>query len=184
MDGAAAGSARTQVESELTRVQNALAVSEEATRKAEDKASRLASERVFLLLELGTRKDEVSAIWVKALKEKKAMKEAYEEGFEVIFNCGYGCCAFAHNICGSQLEVPDGMLDMSKPLSPKFFINPQCPPGAVPAEAASIDVYPGEVANVPEREAPATVLKMDNSEAGEHISTIEVGPGNELGFST
>ena len=36
MDVDAAGSARAKVESELARVQNALAVSEEARRKAED----------------------------------------------------------------------------------------------------------------------------------------------------
>ena len=58
-------------------------------------------EGVSLLLELETSKDEVSALQAQALKEKKAMKEAYEEGFDVIFNYGYGCCAFAHNICGS-----------------------------------------------------------------------------------
>ena len=112
------------MESKLARVQNALAVSEEARRKAEDEASRLATEGVSLLLELGTCKDEGSAIRVEALKEKKALEEAYEEGFDVIFNYGYGCCAFAHNICGSQPEVPDGMPDKSKLLSPEFFINP------------------------------------------------------------
>ena len=28
------------------------------------------------------------------------------------------------------------MLNTSKPLPPEFFVNPQCPPGAVPVEAA------------------------------------------------
>ena len=60
MDAHAAGSARAKVESELARVQYALAVSEEARRKAEDEASNLAVERVSLLLLLGTRKDEMS----------------------------------------------------------------------------------------------------------------------------
>ena len=87
-------------------------------RKAEDEANRLAVERVSLLLELGSCKDEMSAIRVEALKEKKALEEAYEDGFNVIFNYGYGYCAFTHGICGSQLEVPDGMPDMSKPLPP------------------------------------------------------------------
>ena len=67
----------------------------------------------------------MSVIWAEALKEKKALEEVYEEGFDVIFNYGYGCCAFAHNICGSQLEVPNEMPDTSKPLSPEFFINSQ-----------------------------------------------------------
>ena len=53
------------------------------------------------------------------------MREAYEGSLDLIFNYGYGCCAFAHNICGSYPEVPDGMLDTSKALSPEFFfINP------------------------------------------------------------
>ena len=90
----------------------------------EDEASRLAVEYVSLLLELGTSKDEVSTLQALALKKKKALDEAFEEGFNVIFNYGYGCCVFAHNICGSQLVVPDGMPDTSKTLSLEFFINP------------------------------------------------------------
>ena len=121
----------------------------------------------------------MSAIQAEALKEKKALEEVYEEAFNMIFKYGYGCCAFAHNICGSQPEVPDRMSDTSEPLSPEFFINPRCPPGDVPAEAASIHVCPGEVTNAQEREAPAAVLETDNSEAGEHLSAVRVGPGNE-----
>ena len=127
MDANVAGSARAKVEFELARVQNALAVSEEATRKAEDKASRLAIEQVSLLLKLGTSKDEVSALQAQALKEKKALEKAYEEGFDVIFNYGYDCCAFAHNIFGSQPVVLEGMPDTSKSLSLEFFINPRSP---------------------------------------------------------
>ena len=99
MDADAAGSAKTQVESKLVRVQNALMVLEEARWKAEDEASRLAIDRVSLLLELETSKDKVSTIREQALKEKKALEEAYEEGFDVIFNYGYDCCVFTHNIC-------------------------------------------------------------------------------------
>ena len=44
MDADAVGSAGAKVESELARVQNALAVAEEARRKAEDEASRLVVE--------------------------------------------------------------------------------------------------------------------------------------------
>ena len=66
--------------------------------------------------------DEVFTIRAEALKEKKALYEAYEEGFNVIFNYGYGCCAFAHNIFRSQPEVQNGMQDTSKPLSPEFFL--------------------------------------------------------------
>ena len=90
-------------------------------RKTEDEVSHLAAKRVSLLLELGTCKDEVSTIRAEALDE------AYEEGFDVIFNYGYGCCAFTHNIYGSQPEVPDEIPDTSKPLSPEFFINLDTP---------------------------------------------------------
>ena len=74
--------------------------------------------RVSLLLELGTSKDEMSAFQAQALKEKKALEETYEKVFDLIFNYGYGCCAFTHNICESQPVVPNGMPDTSKPLPP------------------------------------------------------------------
>ena len=54
MDADAANSVRAKVESKLGRVQNSLAIAEEARRKADDEVS--------LLLELGTCKDEMSAI--------------------------------------------------------------------------------------------------------------------------
>ena len=122
MDADAAGNAKARVESKLARVQNALAVAKEPRRKADDEVSRLTDERVSLLLELGACKDEIYAIWAKAFRENEALREAYEGGLDVIFNYGYGCCAFAHNICGSHLEVPDGMPDTSKSLSPEFFL--------------------------------------------------------------
>ena len=62
MDADAAGSARAKMEYELDRVQNALAVVEEARRKVEDEVGRLAVERVSLLLELATSKDEMSTL--------------------------------------------------------------------------------------------------------------------------
>ena len=62
MDADTTGSAMAKVESELARVQNVLAVAEEAKRKADDEVSRLTDERVSLLLELGTCKDEMFAI--------------------------------------------------------------------------------------------------------------------------
>ena len=48
----------------------------------------------------------------------------------------------------------------------------------------SIDVRPGEAMNALEREAPSAVLKMDNREASEYLSTTEVGSGKEPDFST
>ena len=160
-----------------------MAVAEEAKQRADDEVSRLADERVSLLLKLRTCKDEMSVIRAEALKEKEALREAYEEGFDMIFNYRYGYRAFTHNICGSQPEVPDGMQDTSKTLSPEFFINPRCPQGVVPAEAASIDVRPSEVTNALERKTPAAVLKIDHSEVGEHLSATEVRLGKEPAFS-
>ena len=121
MDADAVRNARARVEFELARVQNSLAAVEEARRMADDKVSRLIDEQVSLLLELGTCKNEISSIRAEALRENEVLREAYEEGFNVIFNYGYGCSAFAHKIFGSQPEVPDGMLGMSKPLSLEFF---------------------------------------------------------------
>ena len=101
----------------------------------------------------------------------------------MIFNYGYGC-AFAHNICGSQPVVTDWMPNTSKPLPLNLFINPRCLSGVVPAEATTSDVRPGEEMIMPEREAPAAVLGIDISEAGEHLSATEVRLGNEPDFSS
>ena len=60
------------------------------------------------------------------------MEEAFDAGFDVIFYYGYGCCAFTHNIYGSEPLITDKMPNMSKPLPLNFFINPRCPPGATP----------------------------------------------------
>ena len=38
--------------------------------------------------------------------------------------------------------------------------------------------------NAPEREALVAVLEKDNSNVGEHLSVIKVGPSNEPVFST
>ena len=94
----------------------------------------LTDERVSLLLELWASKDELSAFRAKVSKERKASEEAFDAGFDVIFNYGYGCCAFAHNICGSKPGIPDGMPDTSNPLHTEF-INPRCPSSVVPVEA-------------------------------------------------
>ena len=93
----------------------------------------------------------------------------------MIFNYGYRCCTFAHNICGSQPVVPD----TSKSLTPEFFINPRCPPGVVHPEPGTVDVCSGEAMIASEREVLAVVLEADISEAGEHLLAAEVGLGNE-----
>ena len=125
----------------------------------------------------------MSASRAETLKEKRALEKAYEDGFDVIFNYWYGCCAFAHNIYGSHLEVLDGMPDTSKMLTPEFFINPQCPPSAIPTEAAPIGVHSGKMTNAPEKEASAAILVTDHSKVGKHLSA-KVEPSKEPAFLT
>ena len=114
-----------------------MTTSGEAWQNAEEEANSLTDERVSLLLELGASKDELSAFWAKASKEKKALEEAFDAGFNVIFSYGYGCCAFAHNICASKPRIPARMFDTLKSLPPEFFINPRCPPSAAPGVPAT-----------------------------------------------
>ena len=66
------------------------------------------------------------------------MEAAFDSSGDMLFNYGYGCCAFVHNICGSKPEIPDGMPNPSVPLTVDFFVNPSCPPGAS-AAASSLD---------------------------------------------
>ena len=93
-----------------------------------EKNFRLTDELLSLIMELGASKEELSAFQAKVGKEMKAMVEEFDASSDVIFNYGYGYCAFAHNICGSEPMIPTGMPDTTKPLPPEFFINPRCPP--------------------------------------------------------
>ena len=120
---------RAQMESELTRVQRALAVAEsarlkaesefdaaqktlslagEACTKAEEENSRLTEERFSLILELGTIKDDFAALREKAIADREAMEAEFNASGDTLFNYGYGCCVFTHNICGSKPQIPDG----------------------------------------------------------------------------
>ena len=110
---------RTQIESELARVQNALALAEEARRKAEfdhetaQKAlaairgackkeekenNHLEEEKLALVIELGAVKDDFAAFREKAAANREMMEAAFDSRGDTLFNYGYGCCAFAHNI--------------------------------------------------------------------------------------
>ena len=77
-------------------------------------------------MELEASKDEFSDFQAKVTMEKKAMKEEFDVSGDVIFNYGYDCCAFAHNICGSKPLIPAGMPDTTKSL-PQFFYQPPMP---------------------------------------------------------
>ena len=176
---------RAQVESELARVRHALAVAEnsrlkaesergvaqealavvgEACKKAEKENSRLADERLALVMELGTMKDEFSAFREKAIADKESMEAEFDASGDTLFNYGYGCCIFMHNICRSKPQIPDGMPDPSVPLTSEFFANPRCPlsiSSAAPAldpvvgnKEEHSDISPtvaGEEANLPIR---------------------------------
>ena len=96
------------MESELDVAQRALAACGEACQTAEEEVGRLTNERVSLLVKLGASKDELSAFCAEANKEKKALEAEYDVGFETIFNYGYGCCAFAHNIAKVSLRSQTG----------------------------------------------------------------------------
>ena len=127
----AAEDARMKAKFERDVVQQALAAAEEAHRKAEKENGCLTDERLSLLMELGATKDDFAAFQEKASAEKTTMEAEFYESSDVIFNYGYGCCAFAHNICGSEPLIPTGMPDTSTPLTLEFFMNPQCPPSSL-----------------------------------------------------
>ena len=150
---------RAQIESELARVQNALALAEEARRKvefdhgtaqgalavmgeackkAEEENNHLAEEKLALVIELEAVKDEFSDFQEKAVADREMMEAAFDSSSDTLFNYGYGCCAFAHDIRGSKPEIPDGMPNPSFPLTENFFANPRCPSGST-AVASSLD---------------------------------------------
>ena len=107
-----------KAESELDYIQQALVAAREAYRKAEEETCRLTYERLSLIMELEVGKEELAAFQAKANAERKEMEEKFDASSDVIFNYGYGCCAFTHNICGSKPMILAGMPDTSKPLPP------------------------------------------------------------------
>ena len=121
---------RLKAQSELGSVQQALVATKEACRRVEEENGRLMDERLSLLVELGTTKDDFAAFRERSFSERLALEAEFDASSDVIFNYGYGCCAFAHDICGSKPKIPPGMLDTSTPLTPKFFVNPRCSPGS------------------------------------------------------
>ena len=87
----------------------------------------MADERLALVMELGTIKDDFAAFREKAIADRKTMEVEFDSSDDALFNYGYGCCIFTHNICGSKPQIQDGMPDPSVPLTPEFFANPRCP---------------------------------------------------------
>ena len=102
---------------ERDAARQALVAVEEACRKAEEENGRLTDEQLFLVMELGAIKDDFVAFQEKTSAEKAVMEAEFDASSDVIFN-GYGCYAFAHNICGSEPLILAGMPDTSTPLTP------------------------------------------------------------------
>ena len=141
-----------QLESELARVQSALVLAKEARRraefehgaaqkalkKAEEENDHLADEKVALIIELGALKDDFTTFRDKAAADREAIEVEFDSNRDTLFNYGYGCCAFMHNICGSKPQIPKGMSNPSVPLTANFFSNPRCPPSAS-AAASTLD---------------------------------------------
>ena len=161
---------RAEIESELARVQRALALVEEARRraelergtaqevsaaageackKAEEENNHLADEKLALVIELGSLKDDFAAFWEKADTDREAIEVEFDSSGDTLFNYGYGYCAFMHNICGSKPQIPDRMSSPSITLTTEFFANPWCPLGALAAASAL---------------APITVSREESSE--------------------
>ena len=99
---AVAKSARLKAESEREVAKKALSLAGEAYTKAEEENNRLTNERISLILELGTIKDDFSALREKVIADREAMEAEFDASDDTLFNYGYGYCVFAHNICGSK----------------------------------------------------------------------------------
>ena len=110
--------ARLKAKSERGVAQEALALAGEACKKAEEENTRLADERLALVMELGTMKDDFATFREKAIVDRESMEAEFDANGDTLFNYGYGCCVFTHNICRSKPHIPDGMLDPSVSLTP------------------------------------------------------------------
>ena len=105
--------ARLKADSKRDAACQALVTAEEARRKAKEENGRLTDERLSLVMELEAIKDDFMAFREKTSVEKVVMEAKFDASSDVIFNYGYDCCAFAHNICGSEPLIPTRMLDTS-----------------------------------------------------------------------
>ena len=90
----------------------------------EEEICRLTDERLSLIMEVGVDKEELATFQAKATAKREAMETEFDASSDVIFNYGYGCCAFTHDICGSKPMIPAEMPNTSEPLPPEFFVNP------------------------------------------------------------
>ena len=140
-------------------------VAGEACKKAEKENNHLADERLALVMELETIKDNFAAFREKVVADRETMEAEFNASGVTLFNYGYGCYVFKHNICGSKPQIPEGMLDPSVPLTSEFFANPHCPP-SISSAAPALDP-----AAVGKEQCP----KNSPTVAGEE-ATLPMGP--------
>ena len=88
-----------------------MAAAKEAYRRAEEENSRLMDERLSLLMELGAIKEDFTAFREKSSADKSTLEAEFDASSDVIFDYGYGCCAFAHDIRGSKTMILAKMPD-------------------------------------------------------------------------
>ena len=160
---AVAESPRLKTESEREVAHKALSLEGEACTKAEEENNRLTDERLSLILELGTIKDDFAALREKAVADREAMEAEFDGSGDTLFNYGYGYCVFTHNICGSKPQIPDGMYDPLVPLTLEFFANPRCPPSTSSTVLAS------------DPDAISREERLENSTAAREEATLPMG---------
>ena len=122
-----------------------MATAGEACKKAEEENGHLADEKLALVIELGASKDAFSAFREKAAADREAIEAEFDSSGDTLFNYGYGCCAFTHNLCGSNPQIPDGMPNPSVPLTVEFLVNPRYPPSALAAASALAPIAVSEL---------------------------------------
>ena len=111
-------------------------------------------------MELGAIKEDFAAFRVKSSLEKSALEAEFDVSSDVIFDYGYGCCAFAHDICGSKPMILAWMPDTSTPLPLEFFVNPRCPLGSSSVlPAVEPDKTTGE--ELPVKDLPTAEERVD-----------------------
>ena len=113
-----AKSACLKAESEHEVAQKALSLAGEACTKADEENNRLTDEQLSLFLELGTIKDDFAALREKVVADREAMEAEFDASGDTLFNYGYGCYVFTHNIRGRKPQIHNGMSDPLIPLTP------------------------------------------------------------------
>ena len=91
-------SSRMKAESKREAAQKALSLVWEACTKTEEENNRLTDGQISLILEPGTLKYDFAALREKAVTNREVMEAEFDASDDTLFNYGYGCCVFTHNI--------------------------------------------------------------------------------------